>query len=161
MEQEFEQELYRKVLSFFEGNRDELIPILHRVQDNFGYLPEEAISPITTFLNVTEGQVYSVASFYDEFRLTPLGRKRVTVCRGTACHIRGAPQILEETEKLLDLGEGETTPDLEYTLESVACIGCCALAPCMKINRDVHGEMTSDKVRELFLVSNGENQDAQ
>jgi len=161
MEQEFEQELFRKILPFFEGKRSELIPILQQVQASFGYLPGEAISPITTFLNVTEGQVYSVASFYDEFRLTPLGRNRVTVCRGTACHIRGAPQILEETEKLLDLKEGETTSDLEYTLESVACIGCCALAPCMKINRDVHGETTPEKVRELFLVPNRENQDAQ
>lgn len=161
MEEELEQELFRKILPFFEGKRSELIPILQQVQASFGYLPEEAISPITTFLNITEGQVYSVASFYDEFRLTPLGRNRVTVCRGTACHIRGAPQILEETEKLLDLKEGETTSDQEYTLESVACIGCCALAPCIRINRDVHGEMTPEKMRELFLAPNGGDQDAQ
>lgn len=161
MEEELEQELFTKILPFFERKRSELIPILQQIQANFVYLPEEAISPITTFLNITEGQVYSVASFYDEFRLTPLGRNRVTVCRGTACHIRGAPQILEETEKLLDLKEGETTSDQEYTLESVACIGCCALAPCIRINRDVHGEMTPEKLGELFLAPNGGDQDAQ
>ncbi|MFC1848133.1 NADH-quinone oxidoreductase subunit NuoE [Chloroflexota bacterium] len=150
MQEEFEQELFRQVLFSFEGKAEKLIPILHRVQDNYGYLPEEAISPIATFLNITAGQVYSVASFYDEFRLTPLGKNRVTVCRGTACHIRGAPQILESIEQLIDIKDGETRDDLEYTLESVACIGCCALAPCLKINRDVHGEVSLEKVRGFF-----------
>ena len=150
MQEEFEQELFRQVLFSFEGKAEKLIPILHQVQDSYGYLPEEAISPIAIFLNITAGQVYSVASFYDEFRLTPLGRNRVTVCRGTACHIRGAPQILEIIEQLIDIRDGETRDDLEYTLESVACIGCCALAPCLKINRDVHGEMSPEKVRGLF-----------
>ena len=159
MQEEFEQELFRKVLSSFEGKTEKLIPILHRVQDSYGYLPAEAISPIANFLNITEGQVYSVASFYDEFRLTPLGRKRVTVCRGTACHIRGAPQILEGTEQLLEIRDGQTRDDLEYTLESVACIGRCALAPCIKINRDVHAEMSLEKVKELFSAPNEGNRD--
>jgi len=159
MQEEVEQELFREVLSSFEGKAEKLIPILHRVQDNYGYLPEEAVSPIATFLSITVGQVYSVASFYDEFRLTPLGRNRVTVCRGTACHIRGAPQILESMEQLLEIKDGETRDDLEYTLESVACIGCCALAPCMRVNRDVHGEMTLDKVRGLLSVADDGKRD--
>ena len=124
------------------------------VQANFGYLPKEAILLLTSFLNVGEGQIYSIASFYAQFRLTPLGRQRVTVCRGTACHIRGTPRVLGGIEKVLAIKEGETTPDLEYTLETVACLGCCALAPCLKVNNDVHGEMTQEKVKELFLDSN-------
>jgi NADH-quinone oxidoreductase subunit E len=156
---EFEQELSRQVLSAFEGKAEKLIPILHRVQDTYGYLPEEAVPPIAAFLSITVGQVYSVASFYDEFRLDPLGRHRVTVCRGTACHIRGAPQILERIEQLLEIKDGETRDDLEYTLESVACIGCCALAPCVKTNRDVHGEMTPEKVQGLFPADNGKRYD--
>jgi NADH-quinone oxidoreductase subunit E len=159
MRDELEEELHRQVLSSFEGKAEKLIPILHRVQDNYGYLPEEAVLPIATFLNIAVGQVYSVASFYDEFRLTPLGRNRVTVCRGTACHIQGAPQILESMEQLLEIKDGETRDDLEYTLESVACIGCCALAPCMKVNRDVHGEMTLGKVRGLFSSADGGERD--
>ena len=153
MEEEFEEELVRGILSFYEGKRGELIPILHEIQGNFGYLPKEAIQLAASFLNITEGQVHSVASFYAQFRLMPLGRNRVTVCRGTACHIRGAPQVFEEIGKVLSLKEGETSPDLEYTLETVACVGCCALAPCIRVNVKVHGEMTREKVRELFPAS--------
>ena len=159
MHEEFEQELFKQVLFSFEGKAEKLIPILHRVQEKYGYLPEEAISPIAAFLNITIGRVYSVASFYDEFRLTPLGRKRVTVCRGTACHIQGAPQILSGLEQLLEIKDGETREDLEYTLESVACIGCCAIAPCVKINRDVHGEMTAEKVEGLFSTIDNSKRD--
>jgi len=158
--EELEEELLREILSFYQGNRGEIIPILLEIQGNFGYLPEEAIQMIASFLNITEGQIYSVASFYSQFRLIPLGRNRVTVCRGTACHIRGAPRILEEMEKVLGLKEGETSADLEYTLETVACFGCCALAPCIRINNGVHGEMTPEKVRKLFSASNEGEQDA-
>lgn len=154
-----EEQLLREILSLYKGKRGELIPILLRVQTNFGYLPEKTRKLIARFLNITEGQVYSVASFYSQFRLAPLGRQRVTVCRGTACHIRGAPQILEEAKKMLGLREGETSADLEYTLETVACIGCCALAPCIRINRDVHGEMNLEKVRGLFPGSKEGEQD--
>jgi NADH-quinone oxidoreductase subunit E len=143
--------LLEESLSFYEGKRGELIPILQEVQANFGHLPPEAMLRIAKFLGIPESQVYSVASFYAQFRLTPLGRKRLTICRGTACHIRGGTQILDEAEKMLGLKEGETSSDLEYTLETVACIGCCALAPCIRVNNDVHGEMTAERVRELFL----------
>ena len=110
MLEELGEELLREILSFYKGRRGELIPILFEVQANFGYLPEEAIALIASFLNITEGEVYSVVSFYAQFRTTPLGRKRVTVCRGTACHIRGASQILKETEKALGIKEGKPRP---------------------------------------------------
>ncbi len=154
MEEELESELLREILSFYKGKRSELVSLLLEVQANFGYLSKEAILLIASFLNIAEGQVYSVATFYAQFRLTPLGRQRVTICRGTACHIRGAPRILEEVEKAVGIKEGETTPDLEYTLETVACIGCCALAPCLKMDSNVHGEMTPGKVRGLFPAWN-------
>ena len=145
-----EERLLREILSLYKGKPSNLIPVLLQVQTNFSYLPEKAIKLIARFLNITESQIYSVASFYAQFRLTPLGRRRVTVCRGTACHIRGASHILQEAEKRLGLKEGETSADLEYTLETVACFGCCALAPCLRVNQRVHGEMTPEKVSSLF-----------
>lgn len=156
-----EKKFLREILSFYKGEQGELIPILLRVQANLGYLPEKARRLIARFLNLAEGQVYSAASFYSQFRLTPLGRKRVTVCRGTACHIRGAPQVLGEIEKAIGIKEGETSSDLEYTLETVACIGCCALAPCININSRVFGEMTTEKAGQLFPTANGGESDGQ
>ena len=150
MSDEFGEEALRGILVFYEGKRRELIPILQETQGINGWLPEKAIQLIANFLHITEGQVRSVASFYNQFRLMPLGRNMVTVCRGTACHIRGAAQILEDIGKSLGLKEGETSSDLEYTLESVACIGCCALAPVVKVNHKLYGEMTREKAPELF-----------
>ena len=149
---ELEENILRDILSLYSGSESDLIPILLEVQAQLSYLPEEAIQQIASFINITEGELHSVATFYSQFRMTPVGRNRITICRGTACHIRGATQILSEIEKIIDVKEGETTPDLEYTLESVACIGCCALAPCMKINDDVYGSMTPQKVGEVLLA---------
>ncbi len=153
-EERFRDEVLRGILAFYEGKRRELIPILQETQGIFGYLPKEAIRLIASFLHIPEGQVYSVASFYKQFRLMPLGRNMVSVCRGTACHIKGASQVFNEISKGLGLKEGETSSDLEYTLETVACIGCCALAPCVKVNHKVHGELTREKAREIFPASN-------
>ncbi len=149
-----------RILSCYEQESGKLVPILLDVQTGIGYLPEEAMAAVARFLDITVGQIYSVASFYAQFRLTPVGRHRVTVCRGTACHIRGAPDILRQIEDEIGIPEGETSSDLEYTLESVACIGCCALAPCIKINEYVHGEITQRKVAGVFATLNAEGQDA-
>ena len=155
-----EDALLDDILSSYQGNKNELIPILQEVQVNLGYLPEKAMCSIARFIGIPEGEVYAVASFYTQFRLLPLGRKRVTICRGTACHIRGAPQILKKIENNIGIKEGETSSDLEYTLESVACIGCCALAPCIRINIGIHGEMSQKKVEELLPpVPEGKKQD--
>jgi len=155
-----EEILLEEVLASYRGNRGELVPILQEVQESLGYLPEKTMIDIAQFIGVPESHVYSVASFYEQFRLLPLGRTRVSVCRGTACHIRGAPQILSTIEKAVDLKEGETSDDLEYTLETVACIGCCALAPCIRINRDVYGEMTPDKADEVLRTQDDGGEDA-
>jgi NADH-quinone oxidoreductase subunit E len=144
------------------ARKGDLIPILQRIQAEFGYLPEETMAKVAESTGLPESKVFGVASFYAQFRFTPMGRNRIMVCRGTACHVKGAPRILEEEERVLGIKEGETTPDLEYTLESVACIGCCALAPCMMINnhKNVHGLLTSKKVTEIFATPKREAQDA-
>src|SRR4030043_1949777 len=154
-----EERILRDILLHYRGKRGELIPILQEVQESLGYLPEKTMLDIAKFVSVSESHVYSVASFYAQFRLLPLGRKRVAVCRGTACHIRGAPQILSAVEKTIELKEGETSEDLGYTLETVACIGCCALAPCVRINKDVSGEMTPEKAKEILLSMDNGGQD--
>jgi NADH-quinone oxidoreductase subunit E len=132
------------------GQRGELIGLLQAVQARLGYLPPEAMMAIARFARVPESQVFGVASFYAQFRFTPIGRKRVMVCQGTACHVLGAPKILEEVERRLGIKPGETTPDMEHSLDTVACIGACALAPTLMINKQTHGKLTQKKVTELF-----------
>jgi NADH-quinone oxidoreductase subunit E len=144
------KEQLKEILSSYDGKREELIPILQQVQTEFGYLPEEATLEVAKFTRVPESRLYAVASFYAQFRFTPVGRNLVMVCRGTACHVRGASRILEEMEKILGIKEGETTSDMEYTLETVACLGCCALSPCVMINKKVYAKLTKAKIREIF-----------
>ena len=138
------------VFSSFEGKQEELIPILQKVQEESGYLSEEAMLEIARFTGVPDSQVYAVATFYAQFRFTPIGRTHVMVCRGTACHVRGAPRILVEIENQLGIKEGETTDDLEYSLETVACIGACGLSPCIMSNKKVEAKLTPKKVAKLF-----------
>ena len=145
-----ECECLDQILSSFEGRRDELIPILQRVQEHFGYLPEDAMFEVARFTGVPESSVYAVATFYAQFRFTPIGRTHVVVCRGTSCHVRGAPRILEALEKQLGIQEGQTTPDLEYSLETVACIGACGLSPCIMANKKVEAKLNPKRVAELF-----------
>ena len=139
-----------RILSAFEGDEGELIPVLQKVQLEFGYLPEKAIKRIAKFVRVPEVTVFGVATFYAQFKLVPTGRNVVRVCRGTACHVRGGARILKEAEKRLGIKPGESTPDLEYALETVACIGACALAPTMVVNNDTYGQMTTKKVAEIL-----------
>jgi len=144
------EENLKEILLSYKGNSTELIPILQNVQKVYSYLPEHAMLEISKFIGIPKSRIYAVASFYSQFRFTPMGKNKVMVCRGTACHVRGASRILDEVERQLDIKEGETTKDLEYTLETVACIGCCALAPCIMINDKVEAKMTSKKVVDTF-----------
>ena len=138
------------ILSNFHGKRGELIPVLQAVQEEFGYLPRDTMAKIAKFTGASESNVYGVASFYSTFRLHPVGRNIISVCRGTACHVRGSPQLLEEIERRLCIKEGESTPDLEYALETVACLGCCALAPVVTINDEVHGRLTLKDIAKII-----------
>jgi NADH-quinone oxidoreductase subunit E len=141
------------VLSCHRKGRFDLIQILQDVQGAYGFLSEEVLLEVAEYTGVPPSQVFGTASFYGQFRFSPMGRQKVMVCRGTACHVRGAPRILEEVEKVLGVKEGETTPDLEYTLETVACIGCCGLSPCLMVDSEVHASLTPKKVREIFSGS--------
>jgi NADH-quinone oxidoreductase subunit E len=144
------KEKLNEVLSHYSGKRDELIPILQEAQERFGYLPSEVMQRIARFLHLPESAVFGVSTFYAQFKLVPSGKRTVRVCRGTACHVRGGARILREVEKRLGIKPGETTADLEYTLETVACIGACALAPTMTVAKETHGQMTTKKVAEVF-----------
>jgi NADH-quinone oxidoreductase subunit E len=139
-----------EILTSYQGKEEELIPILQQVQQVFGYLPETAMKRIAKFLKMPECTVFGVGTFYAQFKLVPSGRNIIRVCRGTACHVRGGARILREVEKHLGIKPGESSPDLEYCLETVACIGACALAPTMVVNNGTHGQMTTKKVAEVL-----------
>jgi NADH-quinone oxidoreductase subunit E len=139
-----------KLLAMFKAEKSELIPILQRAQQEFGYLSRDVMRRISHFTHVPESFVYGVATFYAQFKFVPVGRSIIRVCRGTACYIKGSPRVLEEMEKQLGIKAGETTPDMEYTLETVACIGACALAPTMTIDGETYGKMTTKKVAEVL-----------
>ncbi len=145
-----QKEQLDELLSGYSGESGDLVPILQEVQERFGYLPGEVMQGIAKFLSLPESTVYGVSTFYSQFKFVPTGKRIVKVCRGTACHVRGGARILSEVEKRLGVKPGETTDDLEYTLETVACIGACALAPTMVIDKETHRQMTTKKVGEVF-----------
>lgn len=145
MNQQLEETLVK-----YKGERGDLIPLLQEVQARFGYLPEEAMRGIAKFLRLSESTLYGVVTFYAQFKFTPVGKHTIKVCRGTACHVRGVSRILEEAEKQLGIKPGETTSDLEYTLETIACFGSCALAPVMVVDETVYGKMTPEKVTKIM-----------
>jgi NADH-quinone oxidoreductase subunit E len=139
-----------EILSRYRGESGSLIPMLQEAQEKFGYVPEEAMRRFAKFLKLPESTVYGVSTFYAQFKLTPTGRRLVKVCRGTACHVRGGAHILREVGKRLGIKPGETTGDLEYSLETIACFGSCALAPVMVVDKDVYGRMTTTKVGRIL-----------
>ncbi|HEY48784.1 MAG TPA: NADH-quinone oxidoreductase subunit NuoE [Dehalococcoidia bacterium] len=132
-----------------------LIPLLQEIQDEIGYIPPEAINPIARAFALFPSEVQGVITFYEQLYTTPRGKRVVRVCRGTACHVRGGKTILKLVKQHLGLEEGQTSPDLEYTLETVACIGVCALAPNIVIGKDTHGNMNPKKVAQLFEDKKG------
>ena len=139
-----------EILSQYSGESGDLIPILQEAQERFGYLSEEVMQRIAKFLRLSDSTVFGVSTFYAQFKLTPTGKRLVKVCRGTACHVRGGARILREVERRLGIKPGETSDDLEYSLETVACIGACALAPTMRIGNETYGQMTTRKVAEVI-----------
>lgn len=132
------------------SDRGFLIPILQEVQESCGYLSPNALDEIGAFTGVTLGEIFGVASFYAHFRFTKPGKHTVKVCRGTACHVRGSERILEAMERQLRVKPGETTSDGMFSLERVACFGCCALAPVVVVDKEVQGRMSSTKAQRLL-----------
>ena len=145
-----DQEQVRKTIADLQDQSWPLIPILEKVQEEWGYIPPEFIPIIAQALGLFPSQVQGVISFYAQLYTEPRGRKVVRVCRGTACHVRGGKTILKLVKRHLDIEEGQTTPDLEYTLETVACIGVCALAPNIVIGGKTYGHMNPKKVEQLL-----------
>lgn len=139
-----------KIIAEYKGKRWALIPLVQKIQEQAGYIPPEAIPVIARKLGLFPAQVQGVVTFYSQLYTTPRGNNVVRVCRGTACHVRGGKSILKLVKQYLGIDEGETTEDMEYTLETVACIGVCALAPNIMINKETHGNMNPKKVARLF-----------
>ncbi|TRZ53005.1 MAG: NADH-quinone oxidoreductase subunit NuoE [Dehalococcoidia bacterium] len=149
MEPEVKEQL-DDILSHYSGESGDLIPILQEAQGRFRYLPSEVMLEIAKFLRIPEGTVFGVCTFYAQFKFTPMGKRIVKVCRGTACHVRGATRILDEIVRRLGIEPGDTTDDLEYSLETIACFGSCALAPVMVVDDNVYGRMTPSKVAQIL-----------
>jgi NADH-quinone oxidoreductase subunit E len=149
-----------EILAQCEQDRSHLIPILQRVQEAFGYLPKLAISEIGSYLGMTDVQIYGVASFYNHFRYIPLGKHPVQMCMGTACHMVGGGLVLEALERALDVEVGGITEDKQFSLDRVACIGCCGLAPVMVIGEKIFPKMTSTKVDEVLVNLKMEEEEA-
>ena len=139
------------MLPEFEKHRGNLIPILQSIQEEHSYLSAGAVEMVAKHLDISGGEVYGVATFYNQFRFQPPGRHHIQVCLGTACHVVGGDIILENFERNLGIKDGETTPDREYSIERVACVGCCALAPVAVVDETVQGHMQPSKVEGIFV----------
>ena len=126
-----------------------LIPILQDIQDEYGWLPEQAFNIASRELDIPLVNLYGVATFYNEFRLNPVGEYHIAVCMGTACHVQGAPMILSELERKLGINAGGITPDEQFSLETASCFGCCAVAPVIKVNEEYHGKMSKKDAGKL------------
>jgi len=138
------------MLDRYQRDRGMLVAVLQDVQSEYSYLPKEALIQLSQGLGIPLAQVYSVATFFRAFSLKPRGRHLINVCLGTACHVRGEVRILDEIKRELGIGEGETTKDLKYTLETVNCVGACALGPIVIVDGKYSGQMKTDKVKNLL-----------
>ncbi len=145
------RERLSSILEPYRGKGESLIPVLQKVQEELGYLPEAAVSEIAHFLGPSKSEIYGVASFYAQFRFERQGEHTIRVCQGTACYVQGGRRILEAMEQELDIPPGKTTTeDYKFTLERVACVGCCALAPVMIVDKVVHAKMTIAEGKKIL-----------
>ncbi|MFH1230758.1 MAG: NADH-quinone oxidoreductase subunit NuoE [Planctomycetota bacterium] len=141
----------KEVINRFEPKKASLvIPILQAIQEKFGYVPPESLSLINKHTNVARNKIYGVLTFYAQFSTTPRGKYVIRPCRGTACHVRGAKNVLSKIKSRLKVEDGETTSDYKFTLETVACLGACFLAPTMMVNQEYYGNLDEKKVDEVI-----------
>ncbi|MCF8338374.1 MAG: NADH-quinone oxidoreductase subunit NuoE [Bacteroidales bacterium] len=134
----------------YRNKKGNVIPLLQGAQQRLGYIPREAFEKISRETGLEKSQLYGVATFYAQFRLSPVGKNIIKVCHGTACHVQGAEDITDALEDSLKVKDGETTEDMIFTLESVACLGCCSLAPVMMIGEETYGKLTRDKAVKVI-----------
>jgi len=139
-----------EVLGAHSADSASLVPILQQMQARLGYLPREGMMEVADYLGIPSSRVYGVASFYNQFRFTPIGRNHIKVCMGTACHMKGGALVLEALERELGIKVGDVTTDGEYSLDRVACVGCCVLAPVVVVRDDVYPRLTSYRVEEAL-----------
>lgn len=144
------QKEYSSIFSAFKGAQTDLIPILVRIQEKAGYISEQAVQQVSGFLKMSENQIYGVASFYPKFRFTQPGKKSIKVCMGTACHVRGGLFLSEAVGWKLGISIGQTTEDRRFDFQRAGCLGCCTLAPVVKINEDVHSRMSVMRLKEIL-----------
>jgi NADH-quinone oxidoreductase subunit E len=134
----------------WKGKQGNLIMILHEIQNHFGYIPRNVAMSLSGVIDVPLARIYEVITFYNYFKLDPPGKYNIAVCMGTACYLKGAPDIIAEIKDRLDIDVGQTTPDGVFHLEAVRCLGCCGLAPVMTINGEIHGKVTKNDVIEIL-----------
>jgi NADH-quinone oxidoreductase E subunit len=146
--------MYKQIEAIFEehseANREDLIPILQEIQENQGFLSEKAIIAVGQHLKLPTSKIYGVATFYNQFRFEPKGKYHIQVCRGTACHVLGSSTVLDQVEKLLKIKADQTTKDGMFSIEVVACIGACGLAPVICVNGEFHAKLTAESVKEII-----------
>jgi NADH-quinone oxidoreductase subunit E len=140
----------KEIIEKYNGERGFLVPILQDVQKEWNYLPRKALDAVSMLLDVPISQIFEVATFYRAFSLEPRGRHQVCLCVGTACHVRGAPRIGDHIQRALGIQAGETTQDLEFTYETVNCLGACALGPVITVNEEYHGQVTIGKTNKIL-----------
>lgn len=139
-----------EVLEEHTGGRGDLIPILQKIQETEGYISPESIRAISRRLKLSENEIYGVTTFYAQFRFSPPGEHSIRICMGTACHVRGGEQLSAYLEHRLEISSGETTPDGRFDMEQVACLGCCAISPVIKIDDKIYSRMSVLKLREVM-----------
>jgi NADH:ubiquinone oxidoreductase subunit E len=150
-----DMEIMNNIIKDFELSERSLVPILQKTNDTYNYLPEPVLKYVADQLNMPLGAVCRIATFYNAFSLEPRGKHLITICLGTACHVKGAERVTQAFESELGIERGNTTQDMMFSLESVRCIGCCGLAPVLKVGEDIHGHMAKNKVPDLLKSYSG------
>jgi len=143
-------ELDKIIEEQFDNDRENLIMILQAIQKTYNYLPQASLRYLSEKIGVPTSKIYGVGTFYSTFSLEPRGKNIISVCLGTACHVRGGAKIRERIQEALKIRDGETTDDMLFSLESVRCLGCCSLGPVVRINDDIHGRITMDKAEKIL-----------
>jgi NADH-quinone oxidoreductase subunit E len=151
------EQAFGALLRQWAGVKGNVIPLLQKTQDIYGYLPQEAMAEIARATGRAAAEIYGVATFYSQFRFKPYGKHLVKICHGTACHVQGADSLDTTLEMKLGVKPGDTTSDGEFTVEKVACLGCCSLAPVVMIDGEVYGRLTGDKVGKIVAAARGKS----
>ena len=150
LERQVNWDKLKKLVAEYKGKAGNLIPVRQKAQDIFGYLPQELVFPLAEMLDISSSKIYGVISFYAQFHTEPKGKYIIRMCRGTACHVKGGKEVIDAFEEQLGIKDGETTPDLKFGFETVACLGTCALAPVALVNDTYYGKLDPEKVSNII-----------